>query len=101
MSIESIVESWVSIYEYHSNKHRPITNDRAEIEISLAVNGPLLQHADSVLKEALGEMYKDSKDVRNRGVGRFVRRNNNIADYSVSKSVDVLKMKPISKPFMC
>ena len=24
MTVESIVESWVSIYESHSNKHRPI-----------------------------------------------------------------------------
>ena len=47
MSVESVVESWVSIYEAHSNKHRPISNERAEQEICVAVNGPLLQHADS------------------------------------------------------
>ena len=100
ISVESIVESWVSIYESHSNKHRPISNDRAEMEISVAVNGPLLQHADSLLKEALKNMYKDTKDVRNRG-GRFVRRNENIADYTVSKSVDAFMLKPNLKPFMC
>ena len=33
MSMESIVESWVSIYEADSNKHRPISNERAEKEI--------------------------------------------------------------------
>ena len=70
------------------------------MEISVAVNGPLLQHADSLLKEALKNMYKDTKDVRNRG-GRFVRRNENIADYTVSKSVDAFMLKPNLKPFMC
>ena len=54
-----------------------------------------------MLKEALQEMYKNSKEVSNRGVGRFERRSNNIEDYSVSKSVDALKANPISKPFMC
>ena len=99
--VESIVESWVSIYESKSNKHRPISNERAEMEVSVAVNGPLLQHADPVLIRALRDMYKDAKDLQNRGFGRFVRRNSNIADYTVSKSVDAFKMKPKSKPFMC
>ena len=71
------------------------------MEVSMAMNGPLLQHAESVLSMALRDMYKDSKDLHNRGVGRFVRRNNNVADYVVSKSVDAFKMKPKSKPFMC
>ena len=99
MSVESVVESWVSIYEAHSNKHRPISNDRAEREICVAVNGPLLQHADPVIRAALKVMYKDCKDMRNRG-GKFIRRNNNVQDYTVSKSVDSFVNKPNSKPFM-
>ena len=98
MSVESVVESWVSIYESHSNKHRPISNDRAEMEVCLAVNGPLLQHADPLIKKAIKEIYKDSKDVNNRD-GHFVRRNQNIADYSVSKSVDSFVKQKIQKPF--
>ena len=92
MSVESVVEA-------HSNKHRPISNDRAEREVCVAVNGPLLQHADAVIRAALKVMYKDSKDMRNRG-GKFIRRNNNIQDYTVSKSVDAFVNKPNSKPFM-
>ena len=94
------MESWVSIYEAHSNKHRPISNDRAEMEVCVAVNGPLLQHADTVLKEALIDMYKGAQDSRDR-MGRFVRRNEKIEDYCVSKSVDAFTKKPKSKPFMC
>ena len=36
ISVESVVESWVSINESHGNKHRPISNDRAEQEVCLA-----------------------------------------------------------------
>ena len=100
ISVESVVESWVSIYESHTKKQRPISNDRAEMEVCVAVNGPLLQHADPILKEALTAMYKDSKDVRNKG-GRFVRRGSNITDYAVSKSVDAFTAKPNLKPFIC
>ena len=39
MSVESLVESWISVYEAHNHKHRPISNDRAEKEISVAING--------------------------------------------------------------
>ena len=49
---------------------------------------------------ALNDMYKDSKDVRNKG-GRFVRRSSHVADYVVSKSVDTFTAKPNIKPFMC
>ena len=45
-------------------------------------------------------MYKYTTDLQNRGIGRFVRRNNIIADYAVSKSVNAFKIKPKSKPFM-
>ena len=44
-------------------------------------------------------MYKDSKDMRNRG-GKFIMRNNNIAHFDVSKSVDSFSKKPNSKSFM-
>ena len=56
------------------------------MEVSLAVNGPILQHADKLIKEAIKEMFKDAKIVNNRS-GHFVRRVDNIADYSVSKRV--------------
>ena len=38
----------VGLYKAHSNKHRPIYNERAEMELTVAVNGPLLQHADKM-----------------------------------------------------
>ena len=56
MSVESVVESWVSIYESHNNKHRPISNERAEREVCLAVNGLLLWHADTLIKKAIKDI---------------------------------------------
>jgi hypothetical protein len=49
MSVESVVESRVSVYE-------AISNDRAEQEICPAVNGPLLQNEDVVIRAALREI---------------------------------------------
>ena len=82
MSVESVVESWVSIYEAHSNKHIQMSNERAEKEICVAVYGPHLPHINLILKDALNLMYKTSKDTRDRG-GRFIRRNNNTGVYTV------------------
>ena len=72
MSVESVVESWVS-HESHNNKHRPISNDRAEREVCLAVNGPLLHHANPLIKKTIKDMFKDAKNVNNRA-GHFVRK---------------------------
>ena len=58
MRVEYIVESWVSVYESHSSKHRPISNERAELEVFLAVNGPILPHADCLIEEAIRSMFR-------------------------------------------
>ena len=100
MGLESIVESWISLYEAHSNKHHPISNSRAENEIIVAVNGPLLQHADNIIKKSLRSMFSDKKSVFDKG-GHFVRRSENIEDYVVSKSVDKFSNVAINVPFMC
>ena len=84
VSVESIVESWISVYEGYSNKYRSISNERAEMKIY----GPLLQHADSVIEQALKDMYSEAKDKNNRRTGHFVRRSSNVTDIMVSKSVD-------------
>ena len=47
MNVDSIVKSWMSIYEIHNEKQRTII-DRAERKDFLAVNGQLLQHAEHI-----------------------------------------------------
>ena len=100
LGLESIVESWISVYEAHSNKHRPIYKFRADNEIVIAVNGPLKQHADDVIKKALGSMFGEKKSVLDKS-GHFVRRSQKIEDYSVSKSVDSFSNVAKKAPFMC
>ena len=50
------------------------------------------------MKEALSEMYKGAQDCRDK-MGKFIMRNNNIQDYSVSKSVDAFAQKPPSHSY--
>lgn len=61
MGVESIVESWVSLYKYHSSNIRPISDERAEKEIQLRINGPNFQHADSIIQAGLKLMFKIQK----------------------------------------
>ena len=51
-----------------------------------------------LIKEAIREMLKVARNVHIME-GHFVRRMDNIADYSVSKSVDSLVKKSNLKPF--
>ena len=50
MFIESVIESMVSIYENRNNKFRPIAEQRAVLEMNIAMNGPKLTHADGIIQ---------------------------------------------------
>ena len=65
----------------------------------MAVNGPLLQHADTLIKKAIKDMFKDSKNVNNRA-GHFVGRADNVVDFTVSISVDKFVKQVNQKPFL-
>ena len=55
----------------------PFFMPKREAFPSFTVNGPLLQHADPVIKAALRSMFKNSNDKRDME-GMFIRRNNNV-----------------------
>ena len=55
-SCESILESFVSEYENHFDERRNVDEETANEEFEIAVNGPNLAHADSVILEAM-ELY--------------------------------------------
>ena len=69
-------------------------------ELVIALNGPALQHADDILKSALKIYFEKSKRSQEKS-GHFVRRNENIKDYAVSKVVDRLLSEPAKLPFLC
>ena len=77
--------------ENNCSKVRGITNQvRLENEVPVAINGPEVQHCQSIVREAMrvGE-----------GGGHFIR-SNNIKQYTVSKAVDTLAKKKPRVPFM-
>ena len=49
-SCESILESFVSEYENHFDERRNVNETTANEEFTIAVNGPNLAHADSVIQ---------------------------------------------------
>ena len=53
VSVESVVESLVSRYENHFNSSRQMSEEHSLEEMVIAENGPLLQHADPILKRAM------------------------------------------------
>ena len=51
MGLESMVETWVSKMEHHSNPKR--AQERLENESMVAINGPAVPHCDEIVEEAL------------------------------------------------
>ena len=75
ISVEIVVESLVSRYENHFTSSRQGTEEHALEEMIIAENGPLLQHADTILEKALENYWKSGgKD----GEWHFIRRSQNI-----------------------
>ena len=57
-SCESILESLVSKFENHFDSRRNMGEDSAVEEFTIAVNGPSLAHADSIVEEAMNLYWK-------------------------------------------
>ena len=53
LSVESVAESVISVYNLHNSKVRPISEETANDELFIAFNGPEMGEADETLKEAL------------------------------------------------
>ena len=66
----------------------------------MAVNCPLFQHADNIIKKSLRSMFSDKKSVLDKG-GHFLCISQNIEDFVVSKSVEVFSNVAVNVPFMC
>jgi hypothetical protein len=54
-SVESVVESWISVLEHHSNKSRNLSEDMIETEMIIAINGPAVQHSESIVTESMSK----------------------------------------------
>jgi hypothetical protein len=58
VSCESGLESLVSIFENHFDARRNMNEDSTAQEFMIAVNGPNLSHADSVIKDAMNSYWQ-------------------------------------------
>ena len=84
-----MIESMVSIYENRNNKFRPISEERAVLEMNIA-NGPDLAHCASVIQLSMTDYWKNSGKSHSED-WHFVRRAQNIRNFTVSKVIDRMK----------
>ena len=59
MSVESISESFASVYEYRNKKKRLITEEHACHKMLVAINGPELAHCDSIVKDSMANCWRN------------------------------------------
>ena len=62
---------------------------------TFAINGPAVQHSESVETESMKKYWGGKKQVKD---GHFVRKSMNIKSYFVSKAVDSLQNTQKKKP---
>ena len=58
-SCESVLESYVSMYENHFDSRRNTEEDGTNEEFTIATNVPNLANSDSVIKEAMDDYWKE------------------------------------------
>ena len=59
VSVESNVESLVSRFENHFGKNRQLTEEHALDEMLIAENGPILVHADPIIRRSLNSYFRE------------------------------------------
>ena len=50
ISVESVVESWISVMEHHASQRRTLGEMLLHEEMVIAVNGPSMVHCDSIVQ---------------------------------------------------
>ena len=81
ISVESVVESLVSRYEKHFPKERSGTEESHALEeMVIAENGPLLQHADSIIEASMNEYWKE------KAGWHFIWKSDNIKQFTGNAS---------------
>ena len=86
-SVESVVESWISVLEHHSSKARNLSADMIQTEMSIAINGPEVQHSEVIIQESMRQYWARMKNMK---YGHVTQKSQHIKSYSVSQVVDIL-----------
>ena len=61
VSVESVAESVISVYNRHNSDIRPMEENQVNDEMFVSWNGPEIGEADDILKEALELHFKGSR----------------------------------------
>ena len=59
LSVESVLESLISVYENHYRDNRPLSEESVAEEFQIAINGPNVAHYDSVVLSAMSHYWGD------------------------------------------
>lgn len=51
VSVESVIESLISVYEFHFDKLRTVKEDTSEAEMEIAINGPTIAQCDRIVNK--------------------------------------------------
>ena len=96
MSVESVVESHVSVYESQINKHRNVSKDRGRRKLHISLNGPIVSRCGGVVKAAMTKYWR--KESKKDNFWHFIRKSEHIQvqSFEVSKVIDG-KVKEQSK----
>ena len=73
--------------EHLNYNRRNTSQERLEGELVVAINGPPIEHSESVVLDSLTDYFKNYKARINRESGHFVRRYS-MKTYATSKAVD-------------
>ena len=57
ISVESVVESWISVLEHHSSKSRNLGLGAIDAEMIVAINGPAVAHCQGIVKETMATYW--------------------------------------------
>ena len=93
MSVESIVESWISVLERQSGGQRNLQQTRLDDEMTVAVNGPEVHNSAGVISEAMQSYWAESRREWAQQQGHWYRVSSSfkLKQFGASKSIDGLK----------
>ena len=100
ISVESVVESWISVLEHNSSKSRNLGLGAIDAEMMVAINGAAVAHCQGIVKETMATYWRQCKNV-NLHDEHFVSKGSGALKlYKVSKAVDALNREPERCKFM-
>ena len=96
MSVESVVESHVSVHETRINRQRNVSEERGQQEMQFSLNGPIVSRCAGVVKAAMTKHWR--KESKKYNFWHFIRKSERIKvqSFEVSKVIDS-KLKEQSK----